>query len=59
MQNVLLDYGESRMAVDLPETATVVRYGETYEDPPEVDPFATTRKALDNPLGLAQWVKTV
>ena len=53
MQNVLLDYGESRMAVDLPETAAVVRYGETYEDPPEVDPFATTRKALDNPLGLA------
>lgn len=29
----------------------VVRYGETYQDPPEVDPYEATRKALDNPLG--------
>ena len=38
MANVLLDYGDTRMAVELPDSAIVVRYGETYTDPPEVDP---------------------
>lgn len=52
MQKVSLDYGEGRMQVELPDTATVVRYGQSYQDPPEVDPFEATRKALDNPLGL-------
>ncbi len=51
MKEVLLDYGDSRMHVDLPDSAMVVRYGETYTDPPEVDPVETTRKALDKPLG--------
>jgi nickel-dependent lactate racemase len=53
MQEVLLDYGETKMRAELPETATVVHYGETYIDPPEVDPYEATRKALENPLGLA------
>jgi lactate racemase len=51
MANVLLDYGDGKMAVDLPDTATVVRYGQTYSDPPEVDPVAATRRALEKPLG--------
>ncbi|PRY20969.1 uncharacterized protein DUF2088 [Aliiruegeria haliotis] len=52
MQQVRLDYGEGHMQVELPDTATIVRYGETYQDPPCVDPYEATRKALDNPLGL-------
>jgi hypothetical protein len=48
---VLLDYGDDLMPVQLPESATVVRYGETHIDPPEVDPWAATRQALENPLG--------
>jgi nickel-dependent lactate racemase len=52
MQEVLLDYGDTRMPVELPDSATVVRYGETYTDPPEVDPVEATRKALEAPLGL-------
>ncbi|MBN2123261.1 MAG: DUF2088 domain-containing protein [Deltaproteobacteria bacterium] len=51
MQEVLLDYGDGRMRVNLPDSAVVVRYGKTYEDPPEVDPYEATQKALDQPLG--------
>ncbi|SKA39367.1 lactate racemase domain-containing protein [Consotaella salsifontis] len=51
MQDVLLDYGDSRMKVELPDTATVVRFGQSYQDPPAVDPVEATRNALRNPLG--------
>jgi nickel-dependent lactate racemase len=50
MQDILLDYGDGKMAVELPDSAVVVRYGETYVDPPEVDNIATTRQALVQPL---------
>jgi len=52
MKQVELEYGDGKMAVELPDTATVVRHGETYVDPPAVDPVAATRKALAEPLGL-------
>lgn len=51
MTHVMLDYGDGKMAVDLPDTATVVRYGQTYTDPPEIDPVAATRRALERPHG--------
>ena len=51
MQDILLDYGDGKMKVALPDSAVVVRYGQTYTDPPEVDPVEATRQALDNPLG--------
>ncbi len=50
MKPVDLDYGTRKMSVELPDSAVVVRYGETYEDPPPVDPVAATRAALDAPL---------
>jgi len=53
MKEVLLDYGDGKMPVRLPDSATVVEYGKTYADPPEVDPAKATRKALANPLGFA------
>jgi nickel-dependent lactate racemase len=52
VNEVLLDYGDELMPVQLPDSATVVRYGETYLDPPEVDPWEATRQALENPLGM-------
>ncbi len=52
MQEVLLDYGDGHMRVELPDSAVVVRYGKTYTDPPEVDPAEATRKALEKPLGM-------
>jgi len=51
MKEVRLDYGDTHMTVNLPDTATVVRYKETYDDPPEIDPHETTRRALEQPLG--------
>lgn len=51
MQEILLDYGDGKMPVQLPDTATVVRYGVTYNDPPAVDPVAATRRALEQPVG--------
>ncbi|TVM30611.1 hypothetical protein DQK91_20475 [Oceanidesulfovibrio marinus] len=51
IMEILLDYGDGKMAVDLPEDSVVVRYGQTYTDPPAVDPREAVRKALENPLG--------
>jgi len=52
LKAVDLDYGTTSMAVELPDSAVVVRYGETYIDPPSVDPEITTRAALETPLGM-------
>ncbi len=51
MKNVLLDYGDGHMEVELPDSAHVLSYGIDYVDPPEIDPWAATRTALENPLG--------
>ena len=51
MQDVLLDYGDSKMRVELPDHATVIRYGKTYKDPaPLGDSVALTTQALKSPL---------
>ena len=52
MQEVLLDYGDTRMRAELPDHAVVVRYGKTYNDPPTVDAVEATRQALAAPLGM-------
>jgi lactate racemase len=52
MQEIDLDYGDGTMSVSVPDSATLVRYGQTFTDPPEVDPLEATRKALENPLGM-------
>lgn len=52
MPEILLDYGDELMPAQVPDSATIVRYGETYTDPPEVDPWEATRVALENPLGM-------
>ena len=51
MKEVILDYGDGVMPVELPDSAVVFRYGESYKDPPEVDPWEATRQALENPVG--------
>ncbi|MDX2004060.1 MAG: lactate racemase domain-containing protein [Meiothermus sp.] len=52
MQEVTLDYGDGVMGVNVPDSASVVRYGQTFSDPPEIDPFEATRHALEHPLGM-------
>ena len=52
MREVLLDYGQSKMRVEVPDSTIIVRYGETYTDPKALgEPVALTRQALDAPLG--------
>jgi len=51
MQEVLLDYGDSHMRIELKDTAKILRYGVDYTDPPHADPYAATRRALEKPLG--------
>ncbi len=51
MQEVLLDYGDGKMRVELPDSAVVVRYGRTYTDPPAVDVAGAVRQALSKPHG--------
>lgn len=52
MKEVLVEYGDAKMPIQVPDHAVVVRYGETYTDPPAVDPVEATRRALANPLGM-------
>lgn len=52
MQRIDLDYGDQNIGVDLPDDAVILRYGQQYSDPPEVDAVAATRAALKKPLGM-------
>jgi lactate racemase len=52
MQGVELDYGDNKMQVELPDSSIIVRYGSTYKDPPEVDPWEATLHSLQHPLGM-------
>ena len=38
MQEIDLDYGLSKLSIELPDSAIIVRYGQTYQDPPTIDP---------------------
>lgn len=49
MQEIHLDYGDGKMSISLPDSATVVRFGKTYTDPPKIDPVEATRAALAAP----------
>ncbi len=53
MKAVVLDYGDGVLPVELPDSAEVLRYGESYIDPPTADPWMATRWALENPFGSA------
>ena len=52
MKSVQLDYGDSFMTVDLPDTATVVEYGKTYTDPSGIDAREAVISALKHPHGM-------
>ncbi len=51
MQEVTMDYGDGSIAVELPDTSTIVEYGKTYTDPEGIDPVEAVRKALAKPHG--------
>ncbi len=51
MQQVSLDYGDSKMDIALPDSAQVFRFGDEHNCLPSIDSRAATRHALENPLG--------
>ncbi|MBC7325081.1 MAG: DUF2088 domain-containing protein, partial [Moorella sp. (in: Bacteria)] len=59
MQEVLLEYGDAKMPVEVPDTATIFQVGRDNVDPPEVDPYEATRQALANPLGMPPFSRLV
>ncbi|MGI9862367.1 lactate racemase domain-containing protein [Moorella naiadis] len=59
MQEVLLEYGDAKMPVEVPDTATIFQVGRDNVDPPAVDPYAATRQALANPLGMPPFSQLV
>lgn len=50
MQEVLLDYGDSKMRIALPDSAIILRLSEVDTDPPAIDNAAATLAALRSPL---------
>lgn len=52
MKQVHVDYGDMLIPIEVSDTARVIRYGETYKDPPAIDNFAATREALAKPHGM-------
>ena len=58
MKEILIDYGDGKMAIELPGSAVVVRYGETYKDPAPCDPHEATRHALKTPPRIQTAVRT-
>ncbi len=40
------------MKIEVPDDATILTPEDLKQDPPSVDPFEATRKALENPLGM-------
>ena len=60
MKNVAIEYGDTLMQIEVPDSAVVPRFGETYFDPPAAeDPAAEIRKALATPLGMEPLAKLV
>ncbi|MGB5987305.1 MAG: lactate racemase domain-containing protein, partial [Desulfobacterales bacterium] len=51
MQEVNLDYGDGKLVIELPDSATLFNLGRLDNDPPEVDPGEAVRRALAKPLG--------
>lgn len=52
MKQVRIEYGDSYMDIEVPDSAVVIKPGETFEEPePLEDPVEATRQALADPLG--------
>lgn len=59
MQEVLVEYGDAKMPIEVPDTAIIFQVGRDNVDPPEVDPYEATRQALANPLGMPPFSQMV
>lgn len=52
MKQIRIEYGDSRMDVEVPDNAVILRLGETFDEPePLENPVEATRQVLAEPLG--------
>ena len=52
MKSAFVEYGETKMEVELPDSVMILTPDDLRQDPPAVDPYEATRRALENPLGM-------
>jgi len=52
MKKTYIEYGDTMMEIEVPDSATILTPEDLRHDPPKVDPYEATRKALQNPLGM-------
>lgn len=53
MQKVTVEYGDGHLDIDLPDSAVVIRSGESHREPVALDdPVTATRRAIAQPLGM-------
>lgn len=52
MKSTFIEYGDTKMPVEVPDNATILTPEDLRQDPPKVDPYEATRKALEKPLGM-------
>jgi len=52
MKSALIEYGDTKMEIEVPDSAMILTPDDLRQDPPSVDPYEATRRALENPLGM-------
>jgi len=52
MKSAFIEYGDAKMEIEIPDSATILTPDDLKQDPPSVDPYEATRRALENPLGM-------
>ncbi|MBA7563421.1 hypothetical protein ES708_05079 [subsurface metagenome] len=59
MKSCKIEYGDTMMEIEVPESATVISPEDLRHDPPAVDPYKATLEALENPLNMSPLKKLV
>ena len=52
MKSTYIEYGDAKMEIEVSDSAMVLTPEDLRQDPPQVDPYEATGKALENPLGM-------
>jgi len=52
MKSAFVEYGDTKTEVEVPDSAVILTPDDLRQDPPAVDPYEATRRALENPLGM-------
>ncbi len=59
MKSCKIEYGDTMMEIEVPDSATILSPEDLRHDPPAVDPCKATLEALENPLNMSPLKKLV